>query len=738
MAGSTPPSEPSLERIHGTVERVTFHHPDTGFCVLQVRLPHQRDLMPVVGHASQVVPGEYLSAQGRWVIDRQYGRQFQAVAIELTPPHTVAGMQKYLGSGWIRGIGPVYAKRLVEAFGTQVFEVIEEHPERLRDVPGIGPRRALSIRRGWQDQKIIRDIMLFLHSHGVSTAQAVRIFKTYGDDAIRLVREDPYRLARDIRGIGFKTADRIAKQLGVDDQAPIRVRAGVSYALLEATGAGHVALPLADLVGDTADLLAVPPDAVKAAIDHETAEGRIVLFTIKGEPCIALAALAHQEQVIAERLKMLARGKPPWPALDVDQAIRRAEAQLPFALAPLQKVAIQQALTSKVMAITGGPGVGKTTLLKTAIGILRAHGVTPALAAPTGRAAKRLAEATGEPAKTIHRLLGGRPGGTFQYDARHPLNADLVVVDECSMIDVPLMYHLLHAIGPTAALWLVGDGDQIPSVGPGQVFRDILNSAAIPVVRLTNVFRQAAQSGIVFNAHRINQGVMPNLEGTPPGEGRSDFYFVSAETAAEAADKILRLVAERIPRRFGWDPLRDVQVLCPMNRGDCGAYHLNQRLQDALNPPGDEAVERFGWRFGPGDKVMQTVNDYDKEVFNGDVGWVTDVNADDHILIVRFDDRPVEYDFADLDALIPAYATTIHKAQGSEYPAVVIPVVTQHYPMLKRNLLYTAVTRAKNLVVLVGQARAVAIAVHTVDSERRWSKLKEWLVEGSTAPLSDL
>ncbi|MCY0878799.1 MAG: ATP-dependent RecD-like DNA helicase [Firmicutes bacterium] len=728
MAGSSS-SELTGERLEGMVERVTFHDAESGFSVLQVRVPGHRELVPVVGHASQVVAGEFLSARGRWVIHRQHGRQFEAAALELTPPHTLAGMEKYLASGWVKGIGPVYAKRLVKAFGRDVFDVIEHHPERLQEVPGIGPRRASNITQGWRDQKVIRDIMVFLHSHGVSTAQAVRIFKTYGEDAIRVVEENPYRLARDIRGIGFKSADRIARQLGIDELAPIRIEAGVSYALWEAAGDGHVALPEDALIAKTAELLSVPAEAVKPAIEHEAEAGRVVLSSIRGVPCVLLASFAYQERMLAERLLCLAAGAPPWPPLNVESSIRWAESRLGLTLAPQQRRAVELALSSKVLVITGGPGVGKTTLLKTVVSILSAHQVSLALCAPTGRAAKRLAEATEMPAKTIHRLLGARPGGDFQYDAQHPLPADLVVVDECSMIDISLMYHLTEAISPRAALILVGDGDQIPSVGPGQVFRDILASHALPVVRLTEVFRQAAESAIVLNAHRINQGKMPQFPALAEAGPTDDFYFVAAETPEEAAEKVVRLVAERIPRRFGFHPLREVQVLCPMNRGSVGALHLNQRLQEALNPPGPEAVERFGWRFGLGDKVMQLVNDYDKEVFNGDVGWVSAIHADDQSLAVQFDDRTVIYDFVDLDALVPAYAMTIHKAQGSEYPAVVIPVMTQHYPMLRRNLLYTAVTRAKRLAILVGQLRAVAIAVRARGQDTRWSKLQEWLEE---------
>ncbi len=717
----------TTESLTGLIERVTYHQPDSGFCVLQLKVRGQRDLVTLVGHASIVSPGEYVDGVGQWTVDRQYGRQFRAETLRLSAPTTSAGIEKYLGSGLVKGIGPVYAHRLVHAFGPAVFEVIESEPRRLQSVAGIGPGRAARILQGWQDQKTIRDIMVFLHGHGVSTSQAVRIFKTYGAAAIARVQENPYRLARDIRGIGFTSADKIASHLGIAPTDPLRVQAGVSFALLEATGHGHCGLPVEDLMRDTARLLDVPADLVQAAIAREQAQGTVVPQTIGERACVFLTGLARAEQAVATRLHALATGAPPWAAFPREAAITDAEAQLQLTLAPSQRAAVHEALTHKVTVITGGPGVGKTTLVRTILTILAAHGVRPVLCAPTGRAAKRLAETSGHPAQTIHRLLGAQPGRGFQHDEHDPLSADLVVVDECSMIDVTLMHHLLRAIPPTAAVLLVGDADQLPSVGPGQVFRDLLTADTLPIVRLTKVFRQAAGSRIVVNAHRINHGQLPTWDRT--GGPHQDFYFIEAPDPADAADKIVRVVTERIPKSFGLDPLRDVQVLCPMNRGDTGARHLNERLQQVLNPPGPTAVERFGWHFGPGDKVMQTANDYDKDVFNGDIGRIVAVRPSDQELTIRFDDRDVVYDFADLDALVPAYAITIHKAQGSEYPAVVIPVTTQHYVMLQRPLLYTAVTRGQRLVVLVGQPKALAMAVRTQAAGRRWSKLAEWLTD---------
>ena len=723
-ASPFPLAGPPADALAGLVERVTFHNAESGFCVLRVKARGQHDLVTVVGHAAAISPGEWVQMRGTWHADRTHGLQFKAAFLKATPPTTLEGIERYLGSGMIRSIGPVYARKLVGAFGEHVFELIEQEPRRLREVTGIGPKRAERIVAGWAEQKVIREIMLFLHAHGVGTSRAVRIYKTYGTEAVQRITENPYRLARDIRGIGFLTADRVAEKLGIEKTATIRIRAGISFALAEAMDDGHCGLPTAELLVLTAKLIEVPPELIEAALALELDAGELVADTVDGERCVFLASLHRAEQAIAERLRALGSGPTPWPTLDIGRAIPWVEGKTGLVLAPSQREAFQLAVRSKVLVITGGPGVGKTTLVNSVLTVLRAKGVEVALCAPTGRAAKRLTESTGLDARTVHRLLEADPKtGRFKRDEAHPLACDLLVVDESSMVDVLLMRSLLRALPDRAALLLVGDVDQLPSVGPGQVLADVIASGAMPVVRLTEVFRQAAESRVVVNAHRINRGQMPELEAV---DG-SDFFFVDAADPEEGVRKLLAVVGSRIPARFGLDPVRDVQVLCPMNRGGLGARALNVELQAALNPPGELRVERFGWTYGPGNRVMQVANNYEREVFNGDLGVITGLDMEDGELTVSFDGRAVTYGFGELDELVLAYATTIHKAQGSQYPAVVIPLTTQHYAMLARNLLYTGVTRGKRLVVLVGQRRALAIAVRNGAGRRRWSKLRGWM-----------
>jgi len=719
------PESSAQEVLAGLIERVTYHNAENGFCVLRIKARGHRDLVTVVAHAAAISAGEWITTAGEWVNDRTHGQQFKARFMRTSAPTSIDGIEKYLSSGMIRGIGPIYAKKLVKAFGEKVFDIIESEPDRLREVDGIGPVRAQRITAAWAEQKIVREIMVFLHSHGVGTARAVRIFKTYGADAVQVMTENPYRLARDIRGIGFKTADAIAMKLGVEKTAMIRVRAGISYALTEAMDEGHCGLPTEELAPLAVELLEVDQGLVLTAMDLELADGTVIADAVGETACIFLAGLYRAEQAIAERLLRLANGTLPWPYIDPEKALPWIEQKTGLTLAESQIAAIRLALLSKILVVTGGPGVGKTTIVNSILRILAAKGANLLLCAPTGRAAKRMTEATGFEAKTIHRLLEVDPkGGGFKRNSDNRLECDLLVVDETSMVDVILMQALLKAVPDNAALLIVGDIDQLPSVGPGQVLADVIASGAVPVVRLTEIFRQVAQSRIITSAHRINQGSIPDLS---KPEGDSDFYFVQAHDPEAAVSLIIELVKTRIPQRFHLDPIRDIQVLCPMNRGGIGARSLNIELQAALNPAGARKVERFGWTFAPGDKVMQIENDYDKEVYNGDIGYIDDVDSDAGELTASFDGRGVTYGFGELDTLVPAYAATIHKSQGSEYPAVVIPVMTQHYPMLQRNLLYTGVTRGKRLVVLVGQKKAVAIAVRNVSGRRRWSKLREWL-----------
>jgi exodeoxyribonuclease V alpha subunit len=721
-------NEGTTEVLAGLVERVTFHNQDTGFCVLRLKARGHRDLVTTIGHAAMISAGEWVTTSGEWINDHTHGLQFRARFLKTSAPTSLDGIEKYLGSGMIRGIGPVYAKRMVKMFGKDVFDLIEVEPEKLREVEGIGPKRADKITSAWADQKVIREIMVFLHGHGVGTARAVRIFKTYGVDAVQVMSENPYRLARDIRGIGFRTADLIAEKLGIEKTSMIRVRAGISYALTEAMGNGHCGLPLKELIPLSVKLLEVPDELIQTATELEITDGTVIADTVADTPCLFLSGLYHAEKGVADRFQHLISGSLPWLNIDIDKALPWIEKKTGLSLAQSQIEAVRLALRSKVMVITGGPGVGKTTIVNSILQILAAKAVRLLLCAPTGRAAKRMKEATGMEAKTIHRMLEIDPKSFgFKRNEESPLECDLLIVDESSMVDVSLMHALLKAVPDQAAVLLVGDVDQLPSVGPGQVLADIIGSHVIPVARLTEVFRQAAQSKIITSAHRINEGQIPDL--SKPAN-QSDFYFVPADDPGLAVMRILDMVKTRIPKRFGLDSIRDIQILCPMNRGGVGARSLNIELQAVLNPAGENKVERFGSTFAPGDKVMQIENDYDKEVYNGDIGYVKGIDVNEGELTATFDGRAVTYLFGELDTLVLAYATTIHKSQGSEYPAVIIPVLTQHYAMLQRNLLYTGITRGKQLVVLVGQRKAVAIAVKNVSGRKRWSKLDEWLVIG--------
>jgi exodeoxyribonuclease V alpha subunit len=709
------------ESLAGIIERVTFHNPESGFVVLRVQTGGRSAIATVVGHLAKALAGEYIEAKGVWVHDRDHGVQFQAEELRTTPPHTAEGIEKYLGSGLIKGIGPHFAKKIVAVFGDRTLTVIDESPAFLREVKGIGPRRIQRIRQSWQEQKAVRAIMVFLQSHGVGTARAVRIYKSYGDQAIDLVRANPYRLATDIWGVGFKTADELADRLGVDRASPLRARAALRYVLQESNNQGHTGFPEAAVVERTAALTQIGRPILEEAVAHERAEGELVREPAGDEPWLYLKPLFLAETGVARCLRNLCAGPHPLPEVKIDAALAWVEKKMKLELASSQRNAIHQATTHPVLVITGGPGVGKTTIVQGILQIFAAKGLRCGLCAPTGRAAKRLSQTTGHEAKTIHRLLEFDPAiGGFKRAWDNPLDVDLLVVDEVSMVDVVLMNQLLRAVPSGTCLVLVGDVDQLPSVGPGNVLGDIIASEIVPVVRLREIFRQAEQSWIVRAAHSVNQGELP--ESAPAGQG--DFYFVEADSPSLVLGRIIALVRERIPARFGFDSLRDIQVLTPMNRSELGARHLNARLQEVLNPgqAGPE-VERFGWTFRIGDKVLQTVNDYQKEVFNGDIGRITAIDVVDHELTVDYDGRPVVYDFGELDELSLAFALTIHKSQGSEYPAVVIPLHGQHYVMLQRNLLYTGITRGKKLVVLVGSRKALALAVKQRDTAQRYSAL---------------
>ncbi len=711
-----------VERLQGSVERVTFHSEESGFCVLRVRVRGQRDLVTVVGMAAVVTAGEYVECEGAWNNDRHHGLQFKAQHLRVVPPSTLEGIEKYLGSGMVKGIGPHFARKLVGAFGETVFEVIEQDPDRLLELDGIGPKRKERVMQAWSEQKVVREIMIFLQSHGVGTARAVRIYKTYGEQAVERVRENPYRLSLDIHGIGFKTADAIARRLGIPYDSLIRAQAGVRHRLQENSSQGHCAAYRQDLKETTARMLEVPEPVVEAAIESELAAENLVQETIEGEIALFLGSLHRSENGIALHLARLLKGVPPWGGIDAGKAIPWVEQQTGLELSPSQRRAVSISVNGKITVITGGPGVGKTTVVNSILTIVRARRAQIRLCAPTGRAAKRLSESTGLEASTVHRLLEFDPRTMgFRHDQNDPLDADLLVMDEVSMMDVVLMNQLLRAIPDHAAVLLVGDVDQLPSVGPGAVLADIIASEVIPTVCLTEIFRQAASSRIIVNAHRINEGLLPE---EPGDQEQSDFYFIPGESPEAIHAKLMQVVTERIPARFGLHPINDVQVLTPMNRGGLGARSLNVDLQARLNPDGNPRISRFGWSYAPDDKVIQMVNDYDKEVFNGDIGRIISIDEEEGVAGIDFDGRIVEYEFGELDEISLAYATSVHKSQGSEYPAVVIPLAMQHYMLLERNLLYTAVTRGRKLVVVIGQKKALAMAVKRIGSLKRLTNLR--------------
>ena len=724
-----------MTTIRCVVERITYQNPENGYSVLKVRVKGYDDLVAVVGNLLDANVGSVLSVEGDWKVDSRYGRQFAAQKWEETLPATVYGMEKYLGSGLIKGVGPKFAKLIVQKYGTDTFEVIEENVQALKEIPGIGPRRVRMIAESWARQKEVKNVMVFLQEHRVSTAFAARIYGQYGNESIARMRENPFQLADDIWGIGFRTADCIGEKLGFGKESYVRLRSGVMYTLSELADQGHVYATREQLTQRAAALLEAEEPSIVMTLDQMLKDKDLIREDqVREEDAVYLPPFYYAEIGVAGRLRRLAsepagdrlwirlleaRRKSGNDKLSVD--VGRIEQAVHMTYDQVQADAIRKAALAKVMILTGGPGTGKTTTTQGIIAAYRAYGLEVLLAAPTGRAARRMSEATGLEARTIHRLLECKPPEGYQKNGENPLKGDVLIVDECSMIDIVLMNALLKAVPDSMRLVLVGDTDQLPSVGAGNVLRDVIESGAFPVVRLTRIFRQALESRIIMNAHRINAGQLPDIS-----NGRdTDFFFLSREEPEQAVAEIVDLVKRKLPARYGVSS-SVIQVLTPMQRGAAGATSLNLALQEALNPAG-EGLRRSGFVYRQGDRVMQVKNNYDKEVFNGDIGRIETVNPGERTLKVDFEGRLVEYDQTELDELVHAYAATIHKAQGSEYQIVVMPILMSHYVMLQRNLVYTGITRAKKILVMVGTKKALAYAVQNVTVTGRNSMLKERL-----------
>jgi exodeoxyribonuclease V alpha subunit len=721
---STSPASRSSASFRGVVQRVTFHNEDSGYSILKVKPERGGEVVTVVANTPRVVAGESIEAQGEWISDAEYGRQFKAASIHLSQPESVDGLERYLGSGLIEGIGPKYAKRIVQKFGANVFHIIEHESARLEEVEGVGKKRRQEIRDSWMRQKAVHDIMIFLHERGISTARALRIYKTYGAEAVEVLTQNPYRLAVDIHGVGFKTADEIAANMGIAKHAPQRVRAGLTYTLEKAADSGHTCLPRHLFVAEASKALQLDEGLVESEVVAMLSDASLVVERIGSEECVFLPPLLMAEQTIANRLHVLLVSPASHPSFDIAKALEWCAQKTGKQLAESQARAVREALRQRLLIITGGPGVGKTTIINAILTILRAKKVRAVLAAPTGRAAQRLGESTGMEARTLHRLLEAQAGGVWGRSARHRLEGDLFIVDEVSMVDTPLMARLLEALPDNAHLLLVGDADQLPSVGPGAVLHDLIASGAVPCVRLTEIFRQAAQSRIITAAHAINRGQLPNLTPAPD----ADFFFIERATPEEIQHTVAQLVLERLPAKYGFDAARDIQVLCPMNQQALGTRAFNQGLQAALNPPQEMKfeIERFDKVFRVGDKVIQLRNNYEKEVFNGDIGHVSDIGTEPLKMTVTYDGgRRVAYEPGELDELQLAYAITIHKSQGSEFPCVIVPLAMSQFIMLERSLLYTAVTRGRRLVVLVGDPKALEIAIRRAGARQRWTGLAQ-------------
>jgi exodeoxyribonuclease V alpha subunit len=719
----------ALETIEGTLERVIYSNEENHYTVAQL-LPEggARRTAPVtiVGNLAALNVGETVKAVGHWVNHKQFGRQFAVERFESVLPRTIVGIKRYLGSGLIKGIGDTFADRIVDKFGERTLEVIDLFSARLREVDGIGPERAKRIKEAWTAQKSVRDIMIFLQGHGIGSSHAAKIFKQYGENAIVVVRENPYRLAKDISGIGFRTADGIAAKLGIEKDSIHRLKAGVVHTLDRATDEGHTCLPREELIEAARELLEAEVAPIENAINLLSAGGEVVIE----DDYVYLTRLYKSERGVATKIHELHAAPLTLPSIDLDKALVWVQQKTGVELAAAQQNAIKTAITSKICVITGGPGVGKTTIVNSIVKILQAKNSKVLMAAPTGRAAKRMSEATGAPAQTIHRLLKYDPHeGGFTHNERHPLKGDIIIIDEVSMLDIPLAHHLLRAIPLTASVVFVGDVDQLPSVGPGNFLRDLIDSACVPVIRLTEIFRQAKNSFIITNAHLVNEGRIPIFDS--PQE--SDFFFIAEDDPEKVLATIKTLCSERVPKKFGFNSMRDVQVLTPMHKGLCGSENLNRELQATLNSSGPN-VQRFGRTYRVGDRVMQVRNNYDKDVFNGDLGRVKRIDLVEQQVIVEIDEpgakdstREIPYEFTDMDELLPAYAISVHKSQGNEYPCVIVPLLTQHFVLLQRNLLYTAITRGKKLVILVGSKKALTIAIRNNKTAARYSRLRERL-----------
>jgi exodeoxyribonuclease V alpha subunit len=724
-----------LTDLSGQIERITYNNDENGFTIARVKVYGQRDLVTIVGNLMAPNPGEILKMRGEWANHPKFGEQFKVVEYETKVPATVYGIQKYLGSGLIKGLGPVMAKRIVNKFGKETLDVIENEINKLVQVEGIGKKRTAMIKNAWDEQKEIRDVMIFLQAHGVSSGYATKIFKEYGNMSIAVVKENPFRLATDIFGIGFVTADSIAEKLGFPKDSGQRIEAGILYVLHKLSDEGHVYYPYEKLILQSREILSVERAVVVKALGILAADRKIVFEDLnnsieefkENNKAVYLAKFHLCETGISDRLMTLALSPKSIRNVDSDKAIDWVQKQLSITLAKNQVSAVRSSLKKKVMVITGGPGTGKTTIINAILKVFSRLRVRIMLAAPTGRAAKRMSETTGFEARTIHRLLEySFAKGGFRKNEKRPLSCDLLVVDEASMIDTILMYHLLKAVPSGATFILVGDVNQLPSVGAGNILKDIIESNAVPVAWLNEIFRQAKESRIIVNAHKINQGVIPSFENSRLHGQDNDFYFIQQEDPGRVLEIILELVKVRIPQRFGFDPVDDIQVLTPMHKGMAGAGNLNRELQKMLNP-GPEGVIRGDRNYRVNDKVMQVRNNYDKNVFNGDIGRITQIYPENQQLVISFDDREITFDFSDLDEIVLAYAVSVHKSQGSEFPAVVIPVLTQHYILLQRNLIYTAVTRGQKLVVMVGTRKALAIGVKNDKTKKRFTYLRHRL-----------